>query len=650
VKPRSSLIDGLLAMLDGTSAGSDREITFVDESGQENTIRYRDLAQLALTICSGLLALGLHENDLVLIALPASVDYAGLLFGCVLAGVLPCTVVPPGKRFKAEGNQVVEVASQLYAPRVVFTHDAAAEPMAERLAGTGVRVVGMTELMQAAASGVLPRICEKSLSDAHHVQLTSGSLSHPKAAILSHMNVQDNLRGIGGAVGYDTGRGDSTVSWLPLHHDMGLLTLLSNVHYQAALQFMQPTAFIRNPLGWLKRLAAARATTTAAPTFALRYCVRRFNAAAMQGVDLSHCRNIFIGAERVDERTMQEFAHTFAPYGLCGTALQPCYGMAESTLAVTMHDASRTTPADSLVHIVADRIDTAALSAHQIAQPAPATHEVEQGEGQRRPAGHEVVLSVGKPIPGMEYAIREPSGQPAADRQAGEIFIRGTSVMMGYLPSAKVEVPMPFDEAGWFATGDIGYVADGHLYILGRKKEIIIIRGANYFPHEIEEVVADHPAIYKGGCAAVGVHDENQGTENLVLLIEAHAALAHTQSRAEMQTLLQGTLGYCAKEIVFVEPGALPRTTSGKLQRLKSRQMYLAGSFAATQPPLPMPQLPTLYAPEGPAADTPEMQGDMPAHLKPLGPIRVRELSAALDPATALPHTHPATQPTEQPL
>ncbi|PPK46407.1 acyl-CoA synthetase (AMP-forming)/AMP-acid ligase II [Trinickia symbiotica] len=647
MRTRSPLIDGILGMLDATSAGAERAIVFVDESGAENAVQYRDLAQRALAVCSGLLALGARENDLVLIALPASIDYAGLLLGCVLAGMLPCTVPSPGKRFNADSIEVVEIACRLYAPRLLFTTDAASQPMRERLAGFGVRVVGTGELMLAGASGVLPQVCEKSLDDAHHVQLTSGSVSHPKAAVLSHRNVYDNLRGIGGAVGYDPSRGDATVSWLPLYHDMGLLTLLSNVHYRSALQFMQPSAFIRNPLGWLKRIAQARATTTAAPTFALRYCVRRFNAAAMQGIDLSCCRNIFVGAERVDARTMREFAQTFARYGLPGSALQPCYGMAESTLAVTMHDASRTLPAQALVHVVTDAIDSVTLAERQLALPDEArTESDDERAAPEKPAAQELVLSVGRSIPGMEYEVRDETGRVAAERQPGEIHIRGTSVMMGYMPSTQTEVPAGIDENGWFATGDIGYVVGEHLFILGRKKEIIIIRGANYFPHEIEEVIADHPAIFKGACAAVGVYDEKQGTESLVILVESHASGVHANAnaRAEMQTLLQRKLGYCAQEIVFVEPGALPRTTSGKLQRLKSRQLYLNGEFSDIRLPSPMAASAAMSAKSSPAP------GD--AIALELGPIPVRNESGAGNQASSLPHAgaHPDGHSNEQPL
>jgi acyl-CoA synthetase (AMP-forming)/AMP-acid ligase II len=575
VKSRSPLIDGLLAMLERESAGGARSICFVDESGQEKVMRYGELVQLALTMSAALVALGARENELVLLALPAGAEHASAMLGCVLAGTLPCTVPAPGKRFNPQSDESVDAVCRLYAPKWVVTSDAAREPMAARLAG--VRVVGVAELWQAGTCGAKPRISDKGLFDAHHVQLTSGSLSLPKAAVLSHQNVHDNARGIAGAVGYDPARGDATLSWLPLHHDMGLLTFLSSIHSSGSLTLMQPMSFIRHPLGWLKRIAAMRATTTAGPTFALRYCVRRFNAAAMQGVDLSCCRNIFIGAERVDERTVREFADTFAPYGLRGSALQPCYGMAEATLAVTMHDATRHARPEALDYVIADRLDALASRSGDDSHDGDDDNRVQPNPSRQQ----HVVLSVGKPIPGMAYEVRDRAGRLTAERVPGEIFIRGTSVMMGYLASERVPVPAPFDEGGWLATGDIGYVSRGELFILGRRKEIIIIRGTNYFPHEIEEVVADHPAVFKGACAALGVYDEDAGTENLVLLVEASAANAHGDTRAAIQARLQTRLGYCAHEVVFVEPGALPRTTSGKLKRLKARELHCEGRFAA---------------------------------------------------------------------
>ncbi|WP_323122561.1 AMP-binding protein [Burkholderia alba] len=554
--------------------GSRHRMTFVDDAGADTSISYRALAEQTFLRAGALRELGVRDNDLVMLALPASVEHVVTMMACVMLGALPCTVPIPGRRMTTTATQVVDVACELYRPRLVVATDAGEEALQALSARTGVRIAAESLLREAMRAGTQPVISSKRDHDAHHVQLTSGSTSYPKAAVLSHLNVISNVLGIGGSVAFDIERGDGTASWLPLYHDMGLLTLLSNMHYRAPLLMMQPNSFIRNPLGWLKRVAAARATTTSVPTFALRYCVRRFNAAAMEGVDLSACRNIFIGGERVDDATLRDFAATFAPYGLDGSALQPCYGMAESTLAVSMHRAWHTDRVDGAPYVIPDRIAKHTLIETRQAQPAGPQDDAE------------TVLAMGTPIVGMQFLIVDDHGHPRDERAVGEVAIRGSSVMCGYLDPDDGSINPAKTQDGWFLTGDIGYVADGQLYILGRKKEIIIIRGSNYFPHEIEETLGQHPALHKSTCIAFGLPDDATGTERLIVAVEARPVDATAQTRTEFQHLLQQRIGFAAQDICFVEPGALPRTTSGKLQRVKCRDLYAAGSLPVIDAPL----------------------------------------------------------------
>ncbi|WP_186188531.1 AMP-binding protein [Burkholderia gladioli] len=568
----------LLDALEG-GPGAAHRMRFVDDAGQETSIDYRGFAEAVLRHAGALRELGIRENDIVMLALPASVEHAVAMMACVMAGALPCTVPVPAKR-SGEGRQVAEVACELYRPRLAIGLDALAPVwQAAPVVSAGTRVIDAAGFAAAAEAGAQPFISAKSGNDPHHVQLTSGSTSHPKAAVLSHANVIANVLGIGGAVLFDIEQGDGTVSWLPLYHDMGLLTLLSNLHYRAPLLFMQPNSFIRNPLGWLKRIAATRATTTSVPTFALRYCVRRFNAAAMEGVDLSACRNIFIGGERVDADTLRDFATTFAPHGLDASALQPCYGMAESTLAVSMHRAWHAGRIEGAPYVIADAIDKRALIERRAAEAvAPAAADAPAPE-------RELVLAMGKPIPGMRYEIVDEHGATLAERQAGEIAIRGSSLMLGYLDAGSGEIVAPLTPNGAFLTGDIGYVADEQLYILGRKKEVIIIRGSNYFPHEIEDALSAHPLLRKSTCIAFGCPDTASGTERLVVAIETRPVDASAQTRLECQQLLGARIGFAAQDLCFVEPGSLPRTTSGKLQRLKCRELYTQGALSLVAAP-----------------------------------------------------------------
>lgn len=574
----ASTIHRLIESLEDVD-GATHRMAFIDDAGNEAGITYRRFAEAVFREAGALRELGVRENDMVMLALPASVEHAVAMMACVMIGALPCTVPVPARRATA-GRQVVDVACERYRPRVVVAADAqAAAWHDDAFPAASTRVVDLATLSMAADSGARALISAKHGRDPHHVQLTSGSTSHPKAAVLSHENVIANVLGIGGSVRFDIAAGDGTASWLPLYHDMGLLTLLSNLHYRAPLLMMQPNSFIRNPLGWLKRIASTRATTTSVPTFALRYCVRRFNAAAMDGVDLSACRNIFIGGERVDEATLRDFAATFAPYGLAASALQPCYGMAESTLAVSMHRAWHEGAIDGAPYVIADTIGRRALIEQRAAQPV--THD----DNRDPHAETETVLAMGTPIDGMAFCILDDGDHPLAARTVGEVAIRGTSVMLGYLNPDDGAVAAPLTADGWFRTGDIGYVADGQLHILGRKKEVIIIRGSNYFPHEIEEALAAHRALRKSTCIAFGLPDPETGTERLVVAIEARPADATPQTRTECQQLLASRIGFAAQDLCFVEPGSLPRTTSGKLQRLKCRDLYATGALPVIAAP-----------------------------------------------------------------
>jgi acyl-CoA synthetase (AMP-forming)/AMP-acid ligase II len=569
----SSLIEKLLNPLEDDGTDLSHGIGTFDERGAEHFMSFRQLSKAGLHTSAALNALGVQVGDLVLLALPASADYLGLLIGCVLSGVVPCTVPTPIKRTNTSAPQVVEVACQLYRPKLVFADSVHVADLERQLRGTGARVIDIA-VLRAASAGAQPRLVLRTADDIHHVQLTSGSTSHPKAAIITHRNVAANISGIAHACGYSQGADDNTVIWLPLHHDMGFVSLLLHLYFKTNLRLMPSMSFVRNPLGWLKRIAQNRSTIAVAPTFALRYCVRRFNAATMQDADFSHLQTFLIGAERVDQSTLRDFTDTFQPYGFKASSLQPCYGMAEATLAVTLHRSAGSPATTDFTYVLADRIDTATLAKHQHARPVPESHT----------DATDTLLAVGMPLPEMEYEIRDSHGNLVEERQLGEIFIRGSSVTRGYLPSADNPVAQPLDAQGWLATGDIGYTSQKHLFILGRKKEIIIIRGTNYFPHEIEETIDKHPAVYKGACIAVGIHDETQGTENLVVLVEAHVNHVNSDSRAELQTQMQQRLGYCAQKIAFVEPGTLPRTTSGKPQRLKARAMFVSGELREILP------------------------------------------------------------------
>ncbi|MBC7172912.1 MAG: AMP-binding protein, partial [Polyangiaceae bacterium] len=309
------------------------------------------------------------------------------------------------------------------------------------------------------------------------LQFTSGSTSKPKGVMVSHRNLVANGLAFLGTHGLDRNPDDVGVSWLPLYHDMGLIgfvlaTLL--VDLQAVL--MPTELFARSPRLWLETITKYRGTITYAPNFAYQLVTKRLKPKDLEGLDLSRLRVAGCGAEPIRAQTLREFADKLAPSGFRSIAFLPSYGMAEATLAITFHGLES--------ELSVDRVDTDAMT-QGFARPADAdTKSVSE------------VVSCGKGFPGHEVMVVDESGKPLPERRVGQVVTRGPSVTAGYFENEAATAESWKD--GWLATGDLGYVADGNLHICGRIKDLIIIRGANHYPQDIEWVVGDLEGVRRG--------------------------------------------------------------------------------------------------------------------------------------------------------
>jgi acyl-CoA synthetase (AMP-forming)/AMP-acid ligase II len=394
------------------------------------------------------------------------------------------------------------------------------------------------------------------------LQYTSGSTAAPRGVVLSHRNLVANCDAGGRAAGLSPN--DRMVSWLPLHHDMGLIAgLLVNLYWRMPTHVMSPLTFLMRPAWWLRAIHEYGATVSVGPTFAYDLCARAIAPSQIEGVDLSRWRLAFIGAETVDPRTLVAFADRFRAQGFGPRAFFPVYGLAEATLAVSFPRPES--------EVVIDSVDRTILASTGHATPIP------PGEGAVRFA------SVGAALPGHRIAIvSAESGEALGERQLGEVVVAGPSLSARYFHE-------PADTGRTeLRTGDLGYVADGRLYIVDRIKDVVIVAGQNYSAPDIEAAVSDVTGLRPGRTVAFAAPGQ-EGTEDLWIVVETDGRskrpLGELEREIEQKVLRR--IGVAPRHVVLVPKGAIELTTSGKLCRGRCRdrilRMYAAQAAARTR-------------------------------------------------------------------
>jgi fatty-acyl-CoA synthase len=387
------------------------------------------------------------------------------------------------------------------------------------------------------------------------LQFTSGSTADPKGVMLPHANVVANLDGIAAAASLDPDT-DVLVSWLPLYHDMGLIgTLGLPITTGTDLVLAPPQDFMAAPRRWMEWMSAFRATATAGPNFAYALAARALRR--LEGLDLSPWRLALNGAEPIDATTVEAFVEAARPHGFDPSAVFCAFGMAEATLAVTFPE-----PGSGLQ---VDSVDRRVLETDRYAAPC----------GAEEPKGRRLAL-LGKPVSGIEIRVADPvTGGLLADREVGEVEIRGSSVTTGYYGDPEATAAAFHD--GWLRTGDLGYLVDGQLVLCGRSKDMIVVGGRNVFPEDAERAAAEVDGVRPGNVIAFGA-EGRRGTESLVVVAEAKADPGSEISvdlvRQEVARRVRDHVGLPPREIVLVHPGTLPKTSSGKLQRSLCRQHW----------------------------------------------------------------------------
>jgi len=517
VAPRHSTFQSALE----SAARSRLGLAFLDAQERETRLSFAELYERAQKAAGWLRQIGIRPRDRVAIVLPTGPEFMDAFFGAVLAGAVPVPLYPPLRLGRMEEfHRRTARMLQVCEARVVLS-----DGRISRFLGVAVAQARPPLGLQRVRQGQ-PIAVRSSPSDLLLIQFSSGTTVDPKPVALTHSNVLANIAAIETIVPGDDAQ--AGVSWLPLYHDMGLIgCLLLAVNRPGPLTLIPPEVFLARPAIWLRAISRKRATISVAPNFAYGLCVRRVRDPEMEGVDLSSWRFALNGAEPVAPAVLRRFSERFAPNGFDRRAMMPVYGLSEASLAVAF------TPT---------------------------------GRGPRTwVAGGRELASAGAPLPGIDIDVR-----------GGRIFVRGPSVMQGYFgnPAATREVLAD----GWLDTGDLGFVDGGELFVSGRAKDLVILRGVNHAPQEFEDALDGVDGVRPGCTAAVGVPTAEG--EELVLLVETDGSADAEWIRGRV---IERT-GIRPAEVHLLAPGTLPRTSSGKLRRSEALRQLLAGELRSPDP------------------------------------------------------------------
>ena len=532
-------------------------IVLQDESTVLATMTYGELAQAARAVAAGLIVRDVAPLDRVALMLPTGTEFFAAFLGTLYAGAVPVPIYPPMQLSQLEEylRRQTKILRNAEAKVLVTV------PEALRLGGLlrglvpSLRGIESVSNLASAPMGTpLPAFNDPGATAL--IQYTSGSTGDPKGVVLSHANLLANIRAILRAI--DATSADVLLSWLPLYHDMGLIgAWLGPLYAGAKCYIMSPLSFLAHPQSWLWASHRYRATISAAPNFAFELCFKQIDDSDLSGLDLSSLRFVANGAEPVSIHTLRRFIERFSRFGFRPGAMAPVYGLAECAVALALPPPGR----EPLI----DRINRKALSRRGVAEPTDVND----------PDAIEIV-ACGRPVPGHEIRIVDEAGREVQERREGRLEFRGPSATSGYFHNeAKTR---ELFRGGWLDSGDQAYIAHGDVFITGRIKDIIIRAGQHVYPQELEESVGDIAGAIKGAVAAFGVSDPASGTERIVLLAEtAQTATAELESlKARARAVVTEIIGSPPDDIVFVEPGTVPKTSSGKIRRATAKEHYLA--------------------------------------------------------------------------
>jgi fatty-acyl-CoA synthase len=544
------------AALDYAAKGV-RGLNFHDARGNLRlAYSYAQMREDALACAYRLIAHGVKPGDRIALVAETGEQFAQSFFGIVYAGAWPVPLPLPTS-FGGKESYIDQLAVQLASSDPVLMLYPA--ELAE-MAGAAARQQGAEGMSfddfiaMPAVAVVLP---EAKPEDICFLQYSSGSTRFPHGVVITHQALLSNLAAHAHSMQF--GPSDRCVSWLPWYHDMGLVgCFLSLVANQMSSDYLKTEDFARRPLAWLDMISRAEGTPLSySPTFGYDICTRRISSQVnmAERFDLSRWRIAGNGADMIRPDVMQAFVDTFGEAGFNPAAFLPSYGLAESTLAVTVMP-----PGEGIVVELVAETDLSGGT--------------RDGE---RPQRYRAIVNCGKPVRGMTVQVRDEDGAVLPEKAIGKVWTTGTSLMSGYYRDQEATDACMVD--GWLDSGDMGYMSDGYLYIVGRAKDMIIINGKNHWPQDIEWAVEQLPGFKQGDIAAFAITTPG-GEETPAVLVHCRTSDSTERARLrdDIRERVRAITGMnCVVELV--PPRTLPRTSSGKLSRSKARNLYLSGEI-----------------------------------------------------------------------
>jgi fatty-acyl-CoA synthase len=543
-------------------------ITFVRSDGREEAYSYRQIWQRTNERANFLRERGIKKGDRILLALPEPEDFVLSFYGAIAIGAVPVPLYPPQTLARLDSyianlSRIVEVSEA----KLIVTGTKPLPDLDVDISDAFKSLFSLPSVRAeeiAAAPATTAEIdVDLKADDLAFLQFTSGSTSSPKGVMVTHGSLEANARAImfdGLKSDKDRDRG---VSWLPLYHDMGLIGfVIAPLFAEVPVVLLNPMTFVRRPSSWLEAIHKYRGTITFAPNFAFRLAVQKTSQKQVEEWDLSCMRALGCGAEPIDAGTVRAFMDKFEPAKLSPKAIMPSYGMAEATLAITFADLDEP--------LTTDMVDPDALL---------------RGRADKATNGHSAeIVSCGRPFPGHRIDIVDESGKSLPERSIGEIVIEGPSLARGYFGD-EAATKASFRNGRLFS-GDLGYLADGRLYVCGRSKDLIILRGRNYFPQDIEKIVSEVEGVRASQVAVFTrpreANVQISGDEALVAVAEITEMERgqHDNVRRAIVTAVHQQMGLRVDEVHLLRRGSLPRTSSGKVRRRETRARLEAGTLS----------------------------------------------------------------------
>jgi acyl-CoA synthetase (AMP-forming)/AMP-acid ligase II len=548
ISPKCETLNEMLA----AAAQTETSLFFVNRKEEDQEVPMARVREQASSIAADLLARGVCKGDRVALVLPTCAEFVECFFGVLCAGAIPVPLYPPvrlGKldeyhRRTAAMLQAVDAALVVSDERIRRFLGVAVQNATPRLGCVTASGLGGADAVE----------INMAAEDVALIQFSSGTTRDPKPVALTHENLLFNLAAVASYFAEEGTPNPVGVTWLPLYHDMGLIgNLLSAFYVPGPLVLLPPELFLAVPAAWLRAISRHRGTVSAAPNFAFGLCLKRIRDEELDAVDLSSWSLCLNGAEAVSAAVQRGFSERFGRWGFDASSLTPCYGMAETSLAVTFK------PAGTLFKTLGVEADN--LASAGVVEP-----------------GSKELVSVGRPLAGVEVEIRDDHSQPLPPDRVGRIFVRGPSVMAGYF--GRADLTDQVLDHGWLDTGDLGFVHEGELFVYGRHKETVIIRGANHVPQDFEAALEGLSGVRTGCAVAVGFVPAGEDDEALAMLVETTPD-APPSLAGDVASRVWERTSILAAHVELLAPGTLPRTSSGKMRRREARAQWLAGTLTA---------------------------------------------------------------------